>query len=225
MRISRQCGERSSAQRRPMRRSHSKFNLNRSTASRLVLTVFSWACANGPRPMLSGTATTASAVRLTFRAQSDSLATARDAYEKIWQAEGGRILVTMERVSGLRFDSPPHADTSIVAIVFEGVSNSGYRDDPMHLRASYPADTKKATLVHELGHRLQVGVRHAGEDEHEVLFLWLYDTWVALWGREFADAQVLVERARRGPYPKAWDAALSLDSAARAQRFRSLRSR
>jgi hypothetical protein len=131
----------------------------------------------------------------------------------------------MERISGLRFDSPPYADTSIVAVIFEGVSNSGFRDDPMHLRASYPSDTKKATLVHELGHRLQVGVARPGEDEHEVLFPWLYDTWVALWGRDFADAQVLVERARRGPYPGAWDAVLALDSAARAERFRALRTR
>jgi hypothetical protein len=162
---------------------------------------------------------------LEFRAQSDSFATARDEYDAIWRAEGRRIVATMERVSGLRFDSPPYADTSIVAVVFEGVSNSGFRDDPMHLRASYPPDTKKATLVHELGHRLQVGVARQNEDEHEILFLWLYDTWVALWGRQFADAQVLVERARRGPYPKAWDAALALDSAGRAVRFRMLRSR
>jgi hypothetical protein len=96
----------------------------------------------------------------------------------------------------------------------------------MRLRASYPADTKKATLVHELGHRLQTGVaRRSGTDEHETLFLWLYDVWVDLWGREFADAQVLVERARRGPYPAAWDAALALDSAGRAARWRSLRDR
>jgi hypothetical protein len=208
-----------------MRGSYFKCIMDRSTASRLVLTLLSWACATAPRPTLSGAATESSPVRLTFRAQSDSFATARDAYETIWRAEGRRIVATMERVSGLRFDSPPYADTSIVAIVFEGVSNSGYRDDPMHLRASYPVDTKKATLVHELGHRLQVGVAHPGEDEHEVLFLWLYDTWAALWGREFADAQVLVERARRGPYTKAWDAALSLDSAARAARFGALRSR
>ena len=124
-----------------------------------------------------------------------------------------------------RAQSDSFADTSIIAVVFEGVSNSGFRDDPMRLRASYPSDTKRATLVHELGHRLQVGVARPGEDEHEVLFLWLYDTWVALWGRDFADAQVLVERARRGPYPKAWDAALALDSAGRAERFRRLRSR
>ena len=43
------------------------------------------------------------------------------------RAEGRRIVATMERVSGLRFDSPPYADTSIVAVVFEAVSNLGYR--------------------------------------------------------------------------------------------------
>jgi hypothetical protein len=202
-----------------------KFIVDRSTASWLFLALLSMACAKATHPSLSGPPTMPSPVRVAFRAQSDSFGPARDEYDAIWRAEGSRIIATMERISGLRFDSPPYADTSIVAVIFEGVSNSGFRDDPMHLRASYPSDTKKATLVHELGHRLQVGVARPGEDEHEVLFLWLYDTWVALWGRAFADAQVLVERARRGPYPKAWDAALALDSAARAERFRALRTR
>ena len=146
-------------------------------------------------------------------------------YETLWNAEGARIIEVMERVSGIRFDSPPYADTLIGAVVFEGVSNSGYRETPMRLRASYTPDTKKATLVHELGHRLQTGVARRDEDEHEVLFLWLYDAWVELWGKEFADAQVLVERARRGPYPRAWDAALALDPPARAARFAALRDR
>ena len=167
-----------------------------------------------------------SPVHLAFRAESDSFSAARDAYEALWNAEGARIVEVMERVSGIRFDSPPYADTLIGAVVFEGVSNSGYRVTPMRLRASYSPDTKRATLVHELGHRLQTGVaRRGGEDEHAVLFLWLYDAWVELWGREFADAQVLVERARRGPYPAAWDAALALDANARAAKWRALRDR
>jgi hypothetical protein len=71
---------------------------------------------------------------------------------------------------------------------------------------------------------LQVGVaRRGAEDEHEVLFLWLYDVWVALWGQQFADEQVLVEKARRGPYPRAWDAALALSETERAAKFRRLR--
>jgi hypothetical protein len=32
----------------------------------------------------------------------------------------------MERISGIRFDSPPYADTAIMAIVFERVSYSPY---------------------------------------------------------------------------------------------------
>jgi hypothetical protein len=159
-----------------------------------------------------------------FVPESDSFAGAAKEYTAIWQREGSRIVAAMEQISGFRFDSPPYADTAITAIVFEGVSNSGYRDRPMRLRASYPEPTKRATLVHELGHRLQVGVaRRGAEDEHEVLFLWLYDVWVALWGQEFADEQVLVEKARRGPYPRAWDAALALSATERAAKVRKLR--
>jgi hypothetical protein len=163
-----------------------------------------------------------SSVRVLFVAESDSYTTAAHEYTAIWQREGSRIVATMEQVSGIRFDSPPYADTAITAIVFEGVSQSGYRDRPIRLRASYPEPTKRATLVHELGHRLQVGIAR-GHDEHEVLFLWLYDVWVALWGQQFADEQVLVEKARRGPYPRAWDAALALSATERAAKFRRLR--
>jgi hypothetical protein len=52
-------------------------------------------------------------------------------------------------------------------------------------RASYPPDTKKATLVH-------------------------------------ADAQVEVEKRRRGRYPKAWNDALALSAAERAARWRAI---
>jgi hypothetical protein len=189
----------------------------------LALCVAAAACGGRLSPATSAaSAPSSSPVHLSFRAASDSFAAARDEYDAIWRAEGSRIVRVMEHVSGLRFDSPPYADTLIAAIVFEGVSNSGYRQTPMRLRASYASDTKRATLVHELGHRLQVGVAHAGEDEHEVLFLWLYDAWVALWGREFADRQVGVERLRAGPYPKAWDAAMALDADGRARRWRAL---
>jgi hypothetical protein len=166
----------------------------------------------------------ASPVRVAFTPQADSFAIATRAYTEIWNREGARIIALMERATGIRFDDPPYADTAIGAVVFEAASFSGYRDKPMHLRASYTEATKRATLVHELGHRLQIGVA-GSEDEHEVLFLWLYDVWVGLWGKQFADEQVLVERARRGPYPRAWDAALALSSAERAAKFARLRDR
>jgi len=190
----------------------------------LTATVFGTSYARGQADPHSYVPLSPSPVRVVFVPESDSFAGAAKEYTAIWQREGSRIVAAMEQISGFRFDSPPYADIAITAIVFEGVSDSGYRDRPMRLRASYPEPTKRATLVHELGHRLQVGVaRCGGEDEHEVLFLWLYDVWVALWGKQFADEQVLVEKARRGPYPRAWDAALALTATERAAKFRRLR--
>jgi hypothetical protein len=58
-----------------------------------------------------------------------------------------------------------------------------------------------------------------------VLFYWIYDVWIKLWGEQFADEQVLVEKARPGPYPRAWDAALALSPSERAEKFRRLLTR
>ena len=161
-------------------------------------------------------------VHITFVPQSDSFATSARDYERMWAAEGPRIVAAMERVSGLTFISSVYADTAITANVLERASNSGFRASPMQLRASYSADTKKATIIHELGHRLQSGLFRREEEEHGPLFLWIYDVWVALYGREFADAQVVIERARGGPYPKAWDEAMALTAEQRAARWREL---
>ena len=123
----------------------------------------------------------------------------------------------MEHVSGLTFPEP-----EIEAVVYEGISRSGSAGSPMRLRASDPAATKKATLIHELGHRLQSPLFRKEDEEHGPLFLWLYDTWIELYGREFADAQVAVEKRRRGPYPAAWDEALALSPRQRAERWEAI---
>lgn len=129
----------------------------------------------------------------------------------------------MESVSGLRFANPIYADTAITVIVLERASRSGYRDRPMQMRASYPPSTKRATLVHELGHRLQSNLFRRGEQEHGWLFLWLYDVWTQLYGRSFADAEVDVEKRRGGPYPAAWDSAMVLTAEERTVRWRTIR--
>jgi hypothetical protein len=155
--------------------------------------------------------------QLSFVPQSDTFDASAREYAELWAREGDRIVRVMESVSGLKF-----RDSAVTVIVYEGASQSGYRDAPMRMRASYPPDTKKATLIHELGHRLQSGLFHREEEEHGPLFLWLYDVWVQLYGRPFADAQVEIEKARRGPYPAAWDAALGLSAAERAARWRAI---
>lgn len=166
--------------------------------------------------------TPASPVRVIFEAQSAQFDSSARAYERIWREDGARIVAAMERRASLRFVYPLYADTVIRALVLEGVSNSGYRElSPMTLRASYPLDTKRATLVHELGHRLMAGLFERDEPQHEPLFLWLYDAWIDLYGPEFAAAQAAIERQRGGPYPAAWDAVTALSAEERAARWQA----
>jgi hypothetical protein len=165
-----------------------------------------------------------SPLTVNFSPESDKYAQATAEYQVIWSSEGKRILEAMESVAGLKF-----TEKSISVIVYEGVSWSGFGDRPMKLRASYPLDTKKATLIHELGHRLIIPIRIPKEkpelDEHRVLFLFLYDIWEKLYGKEFADKQVEVEKKRKGTYDyeSAWKWALSLSKAERATQFKELR--
>lgn len=189
----------------------------------LVCAALAAACASHAPEPHEAARPTPPRVRITFVPQADSFATAAQSYERLWAADGPRVVATMERVSGLSFATPSYGDTAIVAQVLEQPSYSGYRDAPMRLRASYAPDTKRATLVHELGHRLQGALFGASEEEHVPLFYWLYDVWVALYGRPFADAQVLVERGRGGVYPAAWDSALTLTAEQRAARWRAIR--
>src|ERR1700741_3485835 len=85
-----------------------------------------------------------------FTASADTFRDATDEYRAIWASEGARIVAAMERPTGLGFEPGP-----IEVSIYEGVSFSGSRNGrPMQLRASYPEPTKRATLVHELAHRL-----------------------------------------------------------------------
>jgi len=172
-------------------------------------------CASGDAAPEAAPATTPAPARLAieFVPESESFAPATAEYTAIWQEDGDRIVRAMEAQTGLTFEPGP-----IRAIVFEGVSMSGFRDIPMRMRASYPPATKRATLVHELGHRLLGEVATRDFEDHPVLFLFLYDVWVELYGREFADAQVEVESARKGiyDYESAWRTALSMSAEERA---------
>lgn len=157
-------------------------------------------------------------VSMTFTPQDQTFEAAAEEYQQRWIEEGSRIIDEMERESGLTFP-----ENHVNAVVFEGVSQSGSGNSPVYLRASYPPDVKKEVLAHELGHRLiaQLRNRPSDLDEHRVLFLFLYDLLERLWGRDFADQQVMVESARTGlyDYASAWQWALSLSKEQRASRF------
>src|SRR5262249_6528908 len=128
----------------------------------------------------------------------------------------------MEHITKLKFP-----EKSVKALIFEGPSNSGRGKDPMHLRASYTADIKKGTLVHELGHRMnsQLRKRPGDLDEHRLLFLYLYDLWVDLYGKEFADAHVAWEKTLKGlyDYDAAWKWALAMSREERLAKLADVR--
>ena len=157
-------------------------------------------------------------LQLVFSADSEDHAAAAREYETIWQAEGERIVAEMERRTGLAF-----RESVIQVVVREEPSYSGWGDKPMVLRASHPASTKRATLIHELGHRLHGQFFGARDEDHHHLFLYLYDVWVALYGEEFARAEVAVESRRRGyfDYEGAWQQALALSESERAAKWRA----
>ena len=157
-------------------------------------------------------------LEINFTASAESFAAATHQYKDIWTAERSRIVATMERATGLRFEPGP-----IRAVIYEGPSFSGFGERPMQLRASYSPPTKRAALVHELGHRLMGDLVPADVDHHSIIFLFVYDVWVELWGQSFADEQVTIERARTGSlanYDKLWTEALALSAGERGLRFK-----
>lgn len=155
--------------------------------------------------------------QIDFQPESERFNAATEEYREIWRTEGKRISAALEAATGLEMEAGP-----IRTIVYGGISNSGYKRQPMRMRASYPPDTKRATLVHELAHRLIADLSSRNLEEHPIIFLFVYDVWVQLWGQEFADEQVVVESGRRGnyDYESAWRDALALGREGRAERWK-----
>jgi hypothetical protein len=161
----------------------------------------------------------ATSLKVNFTASAEAFGAATEEYRDIWAQEGSRIVAAMERATGLRFEPGP-----IEVSVYEGTSYSGERGGrPMLLRASYQTETKRGTLVHELAHRLAADVPFKG-DHHELIFLFVYDVWVDLWGQEFADGEVKVEGLRKGivDYDGIWKRTLAVPAAERARRLREI---
>ncbi len=171
--------------------------------------------------VLSAQAPTPS-LQVNFTASTEKFGAATEEYRAIWAKEGARIVTAMERATGLRFEPGP-----IEVSVYEGTSYSGERGGrPMLLRASYPEETKRGTLVHELAHRLAADVPFKG-DHHDLIFLFVYDVWVGLWGKPFADQQVRIEGLRKGivDYEGVWKRTLALSADERARRWQEITGR
>jgi len=175
---------------------------------RLVLSLWLLLCAAAPP--------------VSFVPVEPRFARAADEYREIWEAEGARIVAALEAATGVTFPQVP-----IEMIVHEGAPMTAYDGRTIRLRAGYSPAYKQATLVHELGHRLSFLLpRDPALDDHRLLYLFLYDVWTDLYGRDFADRMVSIERRIPGryDYDAAWTWALAMTREERQARLRVLRS-
>ena len=158
---------------------------------------------------------------LEFSPADPSLAAATAEYRQIWCAEGPDIVAAMERFAG-----QPYPGGSVKVLITNNTPMTAFGGKSMSLKASYPTYYKRATLVHEIGHRLAFTIYRTGDlDEHRLLYLFLYDVWSALYGQAYADRMVSIERRIEGryDYAAAWDWALGMTRAERQARLRTLR--
>ena len=162
----------------------------------------------------------AAAPPLAFTPLGPGFAPAADEYRRLWESEGPRIVAAMEAATGATFAQVP-----VEAIVTAGPPMTAFDGRSIRLRASYSPAYKRATLIHEVGHLLALRMpRQDGLDDHRLLYLFLYDVWTDLYGRDFADRMVAIERQIRGgyDYDAAWTWALSMTREQRQARLRAL---
>ena len=147
-----------------------------------------------------------------FIASTAAHESAARAYRAIWEQDGARIIAALEARTCMRFP-----EAGVGALVGDNVSDSGGPEHPMSLRASYDLDVKRATLVHELGHRhlWQLVERLDDLDGHRTLYLILERVWADVWGTEFAAARVRGESSWQASYDYAaawaWARSLTID--------------
>lgn len=143
-------------------------------------------------------------------------------YEKLWDTDGEKIVKTIEKISNLKFQ-----ETEINAMVYYG--NLPPQSKPLCLIVRETQDKFLRTLVHELGHRIISGnvrnnnIKQPKVDVHKTLDLILYDIWIELYGKKFADNAVEREKKIPSPgYKEAWEWALSFTKEERAKKFKEL---
>ena len=164
----------------------------------------------------------AAAPPLSFVPVQPRFAGAADEYRALWESEGPRIIAAMEATTGLAYPETP-----IEMIIQQGPPMTSFDGRSIRLRASYSPAYKRATLVHELGHRLAFALPRSAElDDHRLLYLFLYDVWTDLYGPDFADRMVRIERRIPGDYDydAAWSWALAMTREERQARLAALRA-
>jgi len=178
------------------------------TRGRLALAAFAWLLCSAAPP-------------IGFFSAGPEFDEAAGEYRRIWAEEGERIAAALERTSGLVFPQ-----SEIEALISQAPPMMAYDGRTLRLRASYSPAYKRATLVHELGHRLSFLLpRRDGLDDHRLLYLFLYDVWTDLYGESFALRMAGIESSIPGSYDyaAAWRWALSMTREERQARLRAMR--
>ena len=165
-------------------------------------------------------ALTAGAPPLNFVPMEPRFAEGADEYRQLWETEGPRLVEEMERLTALVFPADP-----VEVLVRDGPPMTAFDGRTIRLRARCSPGCKLGTFSHELGHRLALLLPRTAEiDDHRLLYLFLYDAWTDLYGADFADRMVRIERRIPGAYDydAAWSWALSMTREQRQARLRSL---
>ena len=157
-------------------------------------------------------------MKIIFHADSDliDVSGSVQGYQNIWDSEGDNIVTAWKSKTGLLF-----RESFVNAIVFEGRGQS----HPLSFRASLSPEMKKATIIHELGHRILYKKIKLPEfsslENHKHLNLCFYDILIDLDGIEFAN-RVVEEESKHPLYKEAWGWALSLSKEQRAEKIKEL---
>lgn len=162
----------------------------------------------------------AGAPPLSFVPMEPRFAEGAEEYRQLWESDGPRIVAEMEGLTGIAFPAEP-----VEVLVRDGPPMTAFDGRTIRLRARCSPGCKLGTFTHELGHRLALALPRTAEiDDHRLLYLFLYDAWTDLYGRDFADGMVRIERRIPGAYDydAAWSWALAMTREQRQARLRAL---
>lgn len=149
------------------------------------------------------------------------LTAAVEDYKRIWLEIGNATVKELQQRTQLKF-----RESVFTAVVYDGMSLA----KPLLFRYSYQDEIKATTIVHELGHRLLSGngfKRDPGPEQHvnahKLLYLFLFEVYISLFGESKAAAAVEWESNLRPSHRNCWNWALALSLNQREKRFHNAR--
>jgi Glu-tRNA(Gln) amidotransferase subunit E-like FAD-binding protein len=138
-----------------------------------------------------------------------------EVYKQIWDTDGEKITETIERISRFQFRADVYN-----AIILDNKPSASY---PLILLSSYTLEQKKATLIHELTHKVlrrTDAMKESELENHKVMDLILYEIWTDVYGEDFAKSAVEGEQIWSDIYTKAWDYALAFTKEQRKEEYK-----